>query len=55
MYSGRVFLPLLVTRALPSRQPEGELSPREHEMLQLLVAGRSTERSRRRWASRKRR
>jgi DNA-binding NarL/FixJ family response regulator len=41
VHAGRRFLPPPVTRALATRQPEGELSPREREVLQLLVAGRS--------------
>lgn len=41
VHSGRRFLPPPVTMALAARQPQGELSPREHEVLQLLVDGRS--------------
>ena len=37
--AGGRFLPLPL--ALASRQPQGELSPREREVLQLLAAGRS--------------
>ena len=41
VHAGRRFLPPPVTRALASRQPAGELSPREQEVLQLLAEGRS--------------
>ena len=41
VHAGRRFLPPPVTRALASRHPEGELSPREYEVLRLLVEGRS--------------
>lgn len=41
VHAGGRFLPAPVTRALASRHPESELSPRESEVLQLLVAGRS--------------
>jgi DNA-binding NarL/FixJ family response regulator len=41
VHAGRRFLPPPVTRALAARHPESELSPREREVLQLLVAGRS--------------
>ena len=41
VHAGRRFLPLPVTKALATRHPENELSPREREVLQLLVAGRS--------------
>ena len=39
VHAGGRFLPLPVTRALASRQPQSELSPREREVLQLLVDG----------------
>ena len=41
VHAGGRFLPPPVTRALATRHPECELSPREREVLQLLVAGRS--------------
>ncbi len=41
VHNGGRFLPLPVTRALQSRQPQSELSPREREVLQLLAEGRS--------------
>jgi DNA-binding NarL/FixJ family response regulator len=41
VHAGRRFLPPPVTRALATRQPESELSPRERQVLELLVAGRS--------------
>ena len=41
VHAGRRFLPPPVTQALAARHPEGQLSPREREVLQLLVAGRS--------------
>lgn len=39
--AGGRFLPTPVTRALASRMPDGELSSREREVLNLLVRGRS--------------
>lgn len=41
VHGGGRFLPAPVTRALASRHPEGELSPREREVLQQLVDGKS--------------
>ncbi len=41
VHAGRRFLPPPVTQALAARQPSSELSPREREVLALLVAGRS--------------
>jgi two-component system, NarL family, response regulator len=41
VHSGGRFLPPPVARALESRMPDSELSPREQEVLQLLVNGRS--------------
>ncbi len=41
VHAGRRFLPAPVTSALSSRQPDGELSAREREVLALLVRGRS--------------
>ena len=41
VHAGGRYLPLPVTRALATRQPQSELSRREREVLQLLVAGRS--------------
>jgi DNA-binding NarL/FixJ family response regulator len=41
VYSGGRFLPPPVVRALESRMPDSELSPREQEVLQLLVNGKS--------------
>ena len=41
VHSGGRFLPPPVVRALESRMPDSELSPREQEVLQLLVNGKS--------------
>jgi len=41
VHSGGRFLPPPVVRALESRMPDSDLSPREQEVLQLLVNGRS--------------
>lgn len=41
VHGGGRFLPAPVTRALATRHPESELSPREREVLQLLVDGKS--------------
>jgi DNA-binding NarL/FixJ family response regulator len=41
VHSGGRFLPPPVARALESRMPDSELSPREQEVLQLLVNGKS--------------
>jgi len=41
VYSGGRFLPPPVVRALESRMPDSDLSPREQEVLQLLVNGKS--------------
>lgn len=41
VHSGGRFLPPPVARALESRMPDSELSPREQEVLQLLVSGKS--------------
>ena len=41
VHAGGRFLPSPVTRALAARTPDGELSPREREVLSLLVKGRS--------------
>jgi two-component system, NarL family, response regulator len=41
VYSGGRFLPPPVARALESRTPDSDLSPREQEVLQLLVNGKS--------------
>lgn len=41
VHSGGRFLPPPVARALESRMPDSDLSPREQEVLQLLVNGKS--------------
>jgi DNA-binding NarL/FixJ family response regulator len=41
VHSGGRFLPPPVVRALESRMPDSDLSPREQEVLQLLVNGKS--------------
>jgi DNA-binding NarL/FixJ family response regulator len=41
VYHGNRFLPPPVTRALSERLPDSELSHREHEVLSLIVAGKS--------------
>ena len=41
VHSGGRFLPPPVARALESRMPDSDLSPREQEVLQLLVNGQS--------------
>ncbi len=41
VHAGARFLPSPVTRALATRTPDSELSPREREVLSLLVKGRS--------------
>ena len=41
VHSGGRFLPPPVLQALESRMPDSELSPREQEVLQLLVNGKS--------------
>ena len=41
VHLGKRFLPLPVANALASRMPDSDLSPREMEVLHLLVAGRS--------------
>jgi DNA-binding NarL/FixJ family response regulator len=41
VHAGRRFLPPPVAQALASRMPDSELSAREQEVLQLLVAGKS--------------
>jgi DNA-binding NarL/FixJ family response regulator len=41
VHAGGRFLPPPVVRALESRMPDSDLSPREQEVLQLLVNGRS--------------
>ncbi|WP_263352455.1 response regulator [Acidicapsa acidisoli] len=41
VHAGDRFLPPSVTEALASRKPDGELSPREHQVLLLLARGKS--------------
>ncbi len=41
VHSGGRFLPPPVAKALESRMPDGDLRPREQEVLQLLVNGKS--------------